>query len=209
MPRRNQSRIHRTACESKNPLRLLIPRPNRILGHAARPLIVCTDGIFTGEDTPVIDVVKSKAFVDEEALEQLPQVRIVGLFVESESATVVHVAGELDGETSAELFSGSGHLCHAISTHLVRKHLRNLLFSMIQSCFCFLVADLRPCHGSWPRRKYWKHLSMYTVHAGSLAISTYPNDSRSSRLDCSTPRWLLIEEYRAVPIRSFFSRNGM
>ena len=43
-------------------------------------------------------------------------------------------------------------------------------FSPIFSYFCLLVAALRPCHGSPPRRKYMK---------------TWPRASRSSRRDCS------------------------
>lgn len=43
-------------------------------------------------------------------------------------------------------------------------------FSPIFSYFCLFVAALRPCQGSEPRKKY---------------IKTWPNASKSSRLDCS------------------------
>lgn len=46
----------------------------------------------------------------------------------------------------------------------------DIFFSLMRSYFCLLVAAFRPCHGSEPRLKYMR---------------TYPNDSRSSRLDCS------------------------
>ena len=66
----------------------------------------------------------------------------------------------------------------------------DIFFSLIFSYFCFFVAAFRPCHGNEPRRKY---------------IRTYPSDSRSSRRDCSMPRWVLIDAYRAVPVRFLFS----
>lgn len=46
----------------------------------------------------------------------------------------------------------------------------DIFFSLMRSYFCLLVAAFSPCHGSEPRLKYMR---------------TYPNDSRSSRLDCS------------------------
>ena len=70
----------------------------------------------------------------------------------------------------------------------------DIFFSEIFSYFCFFVAAFSPCHGSDPRRKY---------------INTYPSDSRSSRRDCSIPRCVLIDAYRAVPVRFLFSRYGM
>lgn len=38
---------------------------------------------------------------------------------------------------------------------------------------------------------------------------TYPRDSRSSRLLCSIPIWVLMEAYRAVPVRFLLSRYGI
>ena len=58
-------------------------------------------------------------------------------------------------------------------------------FSDILSYFWRLVAALSPCQGKLPRLKY---------------IKTYPSDSRSSRRDCSIPKWVLIDAYLAVPI---------
>lgn len=46
----------------------------------------------------------------------------------------------------------------------------DIFFSLMRSYFCLLVAAFSPCQGSEPRLKYMR---------------TYPNDSRSSRLDCS------------------------
>ena len=67
-------------------------------------------------------------------------------------------------------------------------------FSPIFSYFCLFVAAFNPCQGNPPRRKYMK---------------TCPNASRSSRLDCSRPRWVLILIYLAVPDNDFRSRYGM
>lgn len=59
--------------------------------------------------------------------------------------------------------------------------------------FSKIAADLT-CHGTDPRRKY---------------ISTYPNDSMSSLRDCSIPRCVLMDAYRAVPVKFLFSLYGM
>ena len=67
-------------------------------------------------------------------------------------------------------------------------------FSPIFSYFCLLVAALSPCHGRPPLRKY---------------INTCPRASRSSLLDCSLPRWVLILMYLAVPDNDFRSRYGI
>jgi len=64
-------------------------------------------------------------------------------------------------------------------------------FSPIFSYFCLLVAAFKPCQGSPPLRKY---------------IKTCPKASRSSRLDCSRPRWVLMLMYRAVPDNDLRSR---
>ena len=95
-----------------------------------------------------------------------------------------------------------------------------VFFSKILSYFCFFVLAFKPCHGKLPRRKY---------------RSTYPNDSKSSRLDCSIgkknwkvnqkytvlmnkmnqegfipiPTWVFIDAYLAVPVKFFPSRNAM
>lgn len=50
------------------------------------------------------------------------------------------------------------------------------------------------CHGTDPRKKY---------------IKTYPKDSMSSLRDCSMPRCVLMDAYRAVPVKFLFSLYGM
>ena len=67
-------------------------------------------------------------------------------------------------------------------------------FSMMSLYFLDADLALRPCQGRPPLRKY---------------MSTYPMDSRSSRRDCSTPRWLLMLAYLGVPVRLLPSLCGM
>ncbi len=40
-------------------------------------------------------------------------------------------------------------------------------------------------------------------------MKMYPSASMSSLLDCSIPRWVLMEAYLAVPVRFLFSLYGM
>lgn len=56
-------------------------------------------------------------------------------------------------------------------------------FSPIFSYFCLFVAAFKPCHGKLPLRKY---------------IKTWPNDSKSSRRDCSERKG----SFRSVDQRS-------
>lgn len=42
-----------------------------------------------------------------------------------------------------------------------------------------------------------------------LAVTTHPRDSRSSLRLCSIPMWVLMDAYRAVPVRFLLSRYGM
>jgi len=57
---------------------------------------------------------------------------------------------------------------------------------MIFSYFSFYEFAFSPCQGKEPRMKY---------------VKTYPTASRSSRRDCSIPRWVFTLAYRAVPVR--------
>lgn len=61
-------------------------------------------------DSPVEDVVVLEGLADEEITENLAQVRVVRLVIETERAGVVQVDGELVGEAAAENLGGSGHL---------------------------------------------------------------------------------------------------
>lgn len=56
------------------------------------------------------------------------------------------------------------------------------------------MCAFNPCHGNDPLKKY---------------IKTYPSDSKSSLRLCSTPTWVLMEAYLAVPVKFLFSRYGM
>lgn len=111
--------------------------------------------LLVGLDRPVEHVVVLESLSDEQVSEQLSQVRVIGLVVESERSAVVEVDGELVGETSAESLGWRRHLCIGVSGGTGGAGLQSdSLFSMIRSYFCFLVAAFNPCHGSWPRRKY-------------------------------------------------------
>lgn len=59
---------------------------------------------------PVEDIVVLEAFSNKQVSEELSQVRVVGLVVESKRSTIVEVDGEFVGETSAENLGGSSHL---------------------------------------------------------------------------------------------------
>src|SRR4051812_24262450 len=59
---------------------------------------------------PVEDIVVLEAFADEEVTENLAQVRVVWLVVETEGPGVVEVNGELVREAAAKDLGGSGHL---------------------------------------------------------------------------------------------------
>ena len=54
------------------------------------------------------------------------------------------------------------------------------------------VSALSPCQGRFPRRKY---------------MNMCPRASRSSRRDCSLPKWVLIDMYLAVPVKLLCSLN--
>jgi hypothetical protein len=82
------------------------------------------------------------------------------------------------------VMSCSGRPWHRISTGVVN------FFYSIFSYFSFLSLASIFCHGSYPRK-------------------TYIRPSISSRRPCSTPRCVLIEAYRAVPVRFLLSLYGM
>lgn len=61
-------------------------------------------------DGPVEDVIVLEALTDEEVTEDLAQVAVVGLVVETQRTSVVQVDGKLVGEASAQDLGGSSHL---------------------------------------------------------------------------------------------------
>lgn len=73
------------------------------LGDGLGVLLVLVDG-------PVEDIVVLEALTDKEVAEDLAEVRVVGLVVEAEGASVVQVDGELVGEATAEDLGGGSHL---------------------------------------------------------------------------------------------------
>lgn len=77
-------------------------RPHLLLGGSL--------GIVTLLNRPIEDVVVLKALADEQVTEQLAQVRIVGLVIESQRPAVVEVDGELVGETAAQILGRGRHL---------------------------------------------------------------------------------------------------
>ncbi len=73
------------------------------LGDGLSVLLVLVDG-------PVEDVVVLEPFTHKEVPEDLAQVRVVRLVVESKGTRVVEIDGELVGKSAAEHFGGSRHL---------------------------------------------------------------------------------------------------
>lgn len=73
------------------------------LGDGLGVLLVLVDG-------PVEDVVVLEAFTDEEITEDLAEVRVVGLVIETERTGVVEVDGELVREATAKDLGRGGHL---------------------------------------------------------------------------------------------------
>ena len=61
-------------------------------------------------DGPIEDIVVLESLANKEITEDLAKVRVVGLIVETEGASVVEVDGKLVGEATAEDFGGSCHL---------------------------------------------------------------------------------------------------
>jgi hypothetical protein len=63
----------------------------------------------SGLDRPVKQVVVLESLANKQVSEELAQVRVVGLVVESERSTVVEVNGKLVGEGSAQALGGGRH----------------------------------------------------------------------------------------------------
>lgn len=61
-------------------------------------------------NSPVENIVILESLADEEITEDLAEIAIVGLIVESERSSVVEVNGELVGEAAAKDFGRGGHL---------------------------------------------------------------------------------------------------
>lgn len=60
--------------------------------------------------SPVEDVIVLESLTDKEITEDLAEVRVVGLVVETKGAGVVEIDGKLVGESTAENLSRGGHL---------------------------------------------------------------------------------------------------
>ena len=61
-------------------------------------------------DSPIEDVVVLEGFADKQVAEDLAQVGVIRLVIETQRASVVQVDGELVGESTAEDLGGSSHL---------------------------------------------------------------------------------------------------
>lgn len=61
-------------------------------------------------DSPVEDVIILESLTDKQVTEDLAQVAVVGLVVETQGTSVVQVDGELVGEATAKDLGGGGHL---------------------------------------------------------------------------------------------------
>lgn len=85
-----------------------------IANHASFGRLVhrqrCRRGLLRVLYGPVEDVVVLEALSYEQVPEQLPEVRVVRLVVESQRSSVVEVYGKLVGVSSAEDFGRGGHL---------------------------------------------------------------------------------------------------
>jgi len=60
--------------------------------------------------SPIEDVIVLEPFTNEKITEDLSEVRVIRLVIESQRASVVEIDGELVGETTAEDFGWGGHL---------------------------------------------------------------------------------------------------
>jgi hypothetical protein len=79
-------------------------------------LVRLMSGLGSGLDRPVKEVIVLESFSDKQVSEELAQVRVVGLVVESKRSGIVEVDGKLVGESSGQALGGGGHFCHQ---HLV------------------------------------------------------------------------------------------
>lgn len=73
------------------------------LGNGLGILLVLVDG-------PIEDVIVLETLTNEEIAEDLAEVRVVGLVIETKGTSVVEVDGELIGEATAKDLGWSGHL---------------------------------------------------------------------------------------------------
>jgi tetrahydromethanopterin S-methyltransferase subunit F len=96
---------------------------------------------------PVKDIVVLETFAHKEVTEELAKIRVVGLVIETERSAVVEVNSGLVGEATAQNLGRSRHLC-GLLVKAIPGHDSGLLFSMMRSYFCFLVAAFSPCQGS-------------------------------------------------------------
>jgi hypothetical protein len=79
------------------------------LASLAFLLVRLMSSLGSGLNGPVEEVIVLESFSDKQVSEQLAEVRVVGLVVESERSAVVEEDGELVGERSCQAFGGSCH----------------------------------------------------------------------------------------------------
>lgn len=127
---------------------------------------------------PVEDVVVLEALTNEKVTEDLPQVGVVRLVIKAEGARVVEVDGKLVGESTAEDFSGGGHLLLHDSVVLL------LLGSSLQAL---------PGEGATAEVQHNVSKGLHVITARLLCKDISCWHKIRSQGDIPTPRWVLME----------------
>lgn len=157
------------------------------LGNGLGILLVLVDG-------PIEDIVILETLTNEEITEDLSEVRVVGLVIEAEGTSVVEVYGELVREASAENFGWGGHLLLHDAVILL------LLGSSLQAL---------PWKGATTEVEHNVSERLHIITTGLLCMNVSGGGQNRKRGNIPTPKWVLMEAYRAVPVKFLFSRYGM
>ena len=87
-----------------------------------------------------------------------------------------------------------GTLCTTPYINLINTSFEVVsFFSLMRSYFSRLVLAFNPCQGSIPLKKYMMTYPMLSI--SSLHAMFY------EEVPCYMPRWVLMEAYRAVPVK--------
>jgi hypothetical protein len=139
---------------------------------------------------PIEDIVVLKTLTNEEITEDLSEVDVIRLVIEAEGMSVVEVNGKLVGQAMAKDFGTGGHFL---------KH----------------DAVILMLGGSSLETLPWKGATAEVQHNISKGLHIITsrllceNFSIEITFDCTrnipTPRWALMEAYRAVPGEFLFS----
>lgn len=145
-----------------------------------------TDLLFR---SPVVDVVVRVFLVIEKLIKQFPQVVVVRSFEEVQSPDVAQVSGELLRVALAQDFDRGRAF-----------RVPDLLVAFFQSLGFQPLPGDRSEEGGRRAGTYQGRLPLKKY------INMWPMASKSSRRDCSFPKWVLMLMYRAVPVRLLCSR---